>query len=222
MTLRSPKFLRKICVASLAMAVATVVMMVWADRAAMKAGEGKLFDEVEDVPQTPVALVLGCNKFVAGRPNLYFTSRIKAAVALWNSGKVQCFIVSGDNHVNSYNEPDDMKAAMVEAGVPAAKIVCDYAGLRTLDSVVRAREIFGAEEVVLVSQRFHNERAAYLAESIGLEVVGLNAADVVGSSGMKTRLREKLARVKMWLDVNILHEQPRHLGERESLPILTR
>jgi len=222
MKINLKKSFRRIVLAGLLLTVGTVGIISWADRAAEKAGKGILYEEAASVPETPVALVFGCAKIFNGRPNLYFQARIEAAAALWKAGKVECFIVSGDNHVKGYNEPEDMKAAMVAAGVPAEKIVCDYAGLRTLDSVVRAKEIFGAEKVVLVSQEFHNERAAYLAESIGLNVVGLNAESVTGPAARKTDLREKLARVKMWLDVNILRTRPKHLGEKESLPVATR
>lgn len=198
----------------------SLTLLFWADHVAGKAGEGRLFDEAAEVPKSEVGLVLGCAKIFNGRPNLYFKERIKAAVNLWEAGKVECFIVSGDNHVHGYNEPEDMKAAMVEAGVPAEKIVCDYAGLRTFDSVVRAKEIFGAEEIVLVSQKFHNERAVYIADSIGMEVVGLNAKAVTGAAAAKTDTREKFARVKMWLDVNILPTEPKYLGGKEKLPVV--
>lgn len=203
-------------------AVVAFGFIAWADHAAESAGEGILYEDAASVPVTPVALVFGCAEIFKGRPNLYFKARIEAAAALWKAGKVECFIVSGDNHKVGYNEPEDMRAAMVEAGVPEEKIVCDYAGLRTLDSVVRAKEIFGAEKVVLVSQKFHNERAAYLAEAISLDVVGLNAESVTGPAARKTNLREKLARVKMWLDVNILRTRPKHLGDKETLPVATR
>lgn len=194
-------------------------LVFYADRAAVNSAGGKLFDEASDVPETEVALVFGCNKDFQGRENLYFKHRIAAAVELWEAGKVKCFIVSGDNHAHDYNEPQDMKDALVKGGVPEEKVVCDYAGLRTLDSVVRAKEIFGLEKVVLISQKFHNERAAYLAESIGLEVVGLNAKAVGGPSAKSNARREKLARVKMWLDVNILKTEPKFLGEKEELPL---
>jgi SanA protein len=85
--------------------------------------------------------------------------------------------------------------------------------------VVRAKEVFGLSEVVLVSQKFHNERAAYLAKAIGLDAHGLNAREVSGPAGRKTDHREKLARVKMWLDVNLLGTEPKFLGEREKLPL---
>lgn len=197
----------------------SVGLIFYADHAAIEAAEGKLFDEVAKVPRTDVALVFGCNKTFQGRKNLYFKHRIEAAADLWKAGRVKCFIVSGDNHSHDYNEPQDMKDALIEAGVPEAKIVCDYAGLRTLDSVVRAKEIFGVEKVILISQKFHNERAAYLAESVGLEVVGLNAQSVTGPAARKTDSREKLARVKMWLDVNVLKTDPKFLGQKEELPL---
>ena len=195
-------------------------MIWWANRVALEAAEGKLYDEVADVPEMPVALVFGCAKMIGGRHNLYFLNRIDAAVSLWEAGKVKSFIVSGDNSRDDYNEPKDMKEAMVEAGVPEDRIVCDYAGLRTLDSVVRAKEIFGVEKVVLISQRFHNERAAYLASRYDLEFVGLNATSVGGAAGRRADLREKLARVKMWLDVNVLHTDPKYFGDKEDLPLI--
>ncbi len=106
----------------------------------------------------------------------------------------------------------------MKAGVPFDKIVCDYAGLRTLDSVVRAKKIFGLTEVTFVSQKFQNERAAYIAKANGMKVFGYNARDVEGYAARKTEDREVLARVKMWLDVNITNEQPRHLGDKEEVP----
>ena len=197
----------------------SLALIFYADHAAIEAAEGKLFDEAAEVPEADVALVFGCKKTFQGRQNLYFKHRIEAAADLWKAERVKCFIVSGDNHSHDYNEPQDMKDALIAAGVPEAKIVCDYAGLRTLDSVVRAKEIFGVEKIILISQKFHNERAAYLAESVGLEVVGLNAQSVTGPAARKTDSREKLARVKMWLDVNVLKTDPKFLGQKEELPL---
>ena len=152
------------------------------------------------------------------RDNLYFKYRIEAEAELWKAGKVDCLIVSGDNREKYYNEPVAMRKALVKAGVPFRKIACDYAGLRTLDSVVRAKKIFGLSEVTLISQKFQNERAAYIAKANGMDVVGFNAKDVHGYAARKTEDREVLARVKMWLDVHITNEQPRHLGDPVALP----
>nr|WP_246417920.1 ElyC/SanA/YdcF family protein [Haloferula luteola] len=187
--------------------------------AAVFAASGRVFDRVEEVPTGRVGLVFGCDDRIEGRENLYFRYRIDAAAELWKAGKLSCVIVSGDNRTKHYNEPLRMMRALVAAGVPADKIVCDYAGLRTLDSVVRAKEVFGVKEVTFITQRFQNERALYLARAQGLEAVGFNARDVKGQGGWKTRWREVGARVKMWLDVRILGTRPRHLGEQEKLPL---
>lgn len=196
------------------------ILFIWyANLTAKRAGEGRLYDEVERIPAQAVGLVFGTTDKIGDRDNLYFNYRIDAAVELWEADKVRCFIVSGDNREKYYNEPDKMRTALIERGVPARVIVRDFAGLRTLDTVVRAKRIFRAPSVVLVSQQFHNERAAYIARANGLPFVGYNAQDVETSGGTKTRLREVLARVKMWLDVRVLKTQPRHLGPLETLPI---
>lgn len=221
---QEPKFslavwLKRLVLLSL-LAVLLVCLFVWyANHAAARAGKGVLFDDVESVPKQDVALVFGCSHRLGDRENLYFKYRIEAATELWKAGKVDKIIVSGDNREKYYNEPVTMRKALVKAGVPFDVIVCDYAGLRTLDSVVRAKKIFGLDEVTLVSQKFQNERAAYIAEANDLKVYGYNAKDVEGYAARKTEDREVLARVKMWLDVNITNKQPRHLGEKE--PILT-
>ena len=195
-------------------------IFIWyANLAAKRAGEGKLYDDVNKVPEQAVGLLFGTTDKIGDRENLYFTYRIDAAVELWEAKKVRCFIVSGDNREKYYNEPNKMRTALIERGVPAEVIVRDFAGLRTLDTVVRAKEIFRAPSVVLISQRFHNERAAYIALAEGLPYVGYNAKDVAASAGAKTRLREVLARVNMWLDVRVLNTEPKHLGPLESLPI---
>ena len=182
------------------------------------AARGRLFSVASDVQADAVALVLGCAKEVRGRPNLYFERRIKAAIELWEQGTVEGFIVSGDHSRQNYNEPHDMRAALIQGGVPRDRIVCDYAGLRTLDSIVRAKEIFKVEKLVVISQKFHNERAIYIANAHGIEAVGLNAQAVSGRAGSRTNVREYLARTKMLLDIHVLDTQPKYLGAVERLP----
>lgn len=198
--------------------VAAICLTAWANAAARRAAEGRLFDEASQVTPGGVALVFGCNDRVKGRENLYFRYRMESAAALWQAGKVRGLIVSGDNRHHGYNEAHLMRDALVARGVPADHIVCDYAGLSTLDSVVRVGEIFGVDRVVFVSQRFQNERAAYLARAHGIEFQGVNARDVSGSGGVRTKVREVGARVKMWADVHVLKSRPRHLGAPETLP----
>jgi SanA protein len=195
-----------------------ITFIAWTNVVAVLAGAGKLHDDPKRLPDDGVMLVFGCDDRIDGRENLYFRYRIDAAAEVWNAGKARCVIVSGDNRTKYYNEPERMRRALIKKGVPGDKIICDYAGLRTLDSVVRAKEVFGVEKVVFVSQRFQNERAAYLAKANGMDYTGFNAKDVEGQGGVKTRLREIGARVKMWLDVRILDTRPRHLGEKVPLP----
>ncbi|MFT5906086.1 MAG: SanA protein [Cryomorphaceae bacterium] len=199
-----------------------LLLMWWANCAAQSAGEGVLYDDINELPDESnsqhrpdrVALVFGCAEKINGYNNLYFKYRIEAAHDLWKAGKVRGFIVSGDNSRDDYNEPEDMKQSLMKKGVPADKIVCDYAGLRTMDSVVRVEKIFGIKKVILVSQRFHNERAAYIAQKRGIDAIGYNAQDV---KGRETQKREYLARVRMWMDENILKTTPKYLGEKETL-----
>lgn len=194
-------------------------IVIWyANYAATRAGKGILYDDVASVPHRQAGLVFGCSEKLGERDNLYFKYRIEAAAEVWKAGKVDFLIVSGDNREKYYNEPVAMRKALVQAGVPFDKIVCDYAGLRTLDSVVRAKKIFGLTELTFISQKFQNERAAYIAQANGMDVVGYNAKDVEGYAARKTEDREVLARVKMWLDVNITDKQPKHLGDPEPVP----
>lgn len=194
-------------------------LVIYANLAAERAGEGRLYDEVEDVPEKPVGVVFGTSPWIGSRDNLYFVNRIDAAVELWESGKVECLLVSGDNRERYYNEPEEMRAALMARGVPKEKIVRDFAGRSTFDTVVRAKEIFLAPGVIFVSQRFQNERACYIARAKGLECAGFNAEDVGRAAGIKTRIREVGARVKMWLDVRVLGTRPELLGKEEYLPI---
>jgi SanA protein len=189
----------------------TNLTAVWASR-------GRIFDDVEKLPATRVGLVFGTTDRVSGRENLYFRYRMDAAEAVWKAGKVDLLLVSGDNRSRYYNEPDKMRQELVRRGIPADRIVSDFAGLRTLDSVVRAKEIFGADHILFISQRFQNERAIYLAKAHDIQAYGFNARDVESSGAFKTRLREVGARVKMWLDVHYLDTRPRILGDKEDLP----
>lgn len=180
----------------------------------LRSSQSKVFTRIEHVPETEVALVLGCRDLLSdGRPNLFFQYRMDAAAQLFHAGKVKHLLVSGDNHRVDYNEPEAMKKALIQKGVPAERIVCDYAGFSTLDSVVRAKEVFGQNELIVVSQGFHNRRAIFIGNQRGLEVYGYNAREVDAFNSMKTRLREELARVKTLLDVYVLDRQPHFLGD---------
>ena len=212
------RWFRRLALLLLALVLLFLGLVAYANITAIWASRGRLFTDVTALPTTKVGLIFGTTDRVKGRENLYFRYRIDAAATVWKSGKVETLIVSGDNRSPYYNEPEKMKQALIERGIPEARIVCDYAGLRTLDSVVRAKEIFGAASILLISQRFQNERAIYLAKANGIEAYGFNARDVETQAGLKTKIREVGARVKMWLDVNFLYTRPIHLGEKIALP----
>ncbi|MEM8525096.1 MAG: ElyC/SanA/YdcF family protein [Bacteroidota bacterium] len=173
----------------------------------------RLYEEADNVPKHLVGLLLGTSKQLAdGRTNLYYAYRLQAAAELYKAGKIEFILASGDNSVKTYDEPTDMKADLIAQGVPESKIFLDYAGFRTLDSVVRAKAIFGQTEFVAISQAFHNERAIFIAKWKGINAVGYNAKDIGGRVGLKIHLREALARVKMMLDL-IFGKEPKFYGE---------
>lgn len=173
-----------------------------------------LYEDANKIPNCKTAVVLGTSKSLSnGNPNLYFKYRIEAAAELFKTGKIQNIIVSGDNSVKGYNETEDMKNDLIALGVPSEKIFEDFAGFRTLDSVVRAKEIFGQNEVIFVSQKFHNERAIFLAEKFGIKAYGFNAKDVNKYFGFKTKIREYLARSKVFVDF-LFGVEPKFGGEK--------
>lgn len=176
--------------------------------------------EVKDCPTGAVALVLGCSpRAKSGGANYYFRGRMQAAAALWHAGRVQCLIVSGDNSSRYYNEPRAMQAALVAQGVPADRIVCDYAGVCTYDSVARAERVFGARKLIIVSQKSHVERAVAIARHLNIEADGCIAplGRLHWLSTLRQYLRERAARVAMMYDI-MTDRTPKHLGPSIPLP----
>ena len=164
------KIFRKLLLCCVLLLVGALIFIFWANFTIKNNSEDYVFSSIDKVPAKKVALVLGTSKTLAsGNPNLYFAYRIEAAAQLFKTGKIQDIIVSGDNSNKNYNEPEDMKNALVAAGVPDDKIFMDFAGLRTLDSVLRAKDIFGQNSYIVISQKFHNERAVYLARKNGID-----------------------------------------------------
>lgn len=212
------RWLKRLVWAVAVLAIAGGGIVVYANLTAIWASRGRLFTDANRLPATKVGLVFGTTDKVNGRENLYFRYRIDAAVEVWKAGKLETLIVSGDNLSPYYNEPEKMRQALIERGVPEDRIVRDPRGLRTLDSVVRTKEIYGTSSVIMISQRFQNERAIYLAQANGIEAYGYNARDVETQAGLKTKIREVGARVQMWLDVNFLNTRPSHLGKKIALP----
>lgn len=178
-----------------------------------------IFEEASNVPACDVALLLGTSRILAGGlKNSYFFHRIDAAVKLYEAGKVKKIIVSGDNGSSYYNETEDMREELVKRGIPSKDIVNDHAGFRTLDSVVRAKSVFGQTRIVVVSQQFHIQRALFIARAHDIEAFGYIAKDPVNSrSTAKVMAREYLARVKAFLDCYILGTDPKFPGPPEPI-----
>jgi len=191
-----------------------------ADLVCRNAARGKIFYSTETIPANDVALVLGTGKLTArGNPNLHFNQRITAATTLFKSGKVRHLIVSGDNSVTNYDEPTDMRAALIAGGVPANAITCDYAGFRTLDSVVRAKSVFGLTNFTIVTEKFHCPRSIWIAQRHGLNVVAFAAPDLSARWSARVKLRETLARTWCAVDLYVLNRSPKFVGPPEQLVI---
>ncbi len=174
----------------------------------------KTFTNSTFINKNKVGLVLGTSKFLrGGGVNLYFQYRIDAAVELYQKGKINFILVSGDNGSKYYDEPTAFKKELIKNGIPKNRIFLDYAGFRTLDSVIRAKEVFGQSNITIISQKFHNERAIYIAEKHGISAIGFNAKDVTAKYGLKTRIREYFAKTKAFLDI-IFGKKPKFLGSK--------
>lgn len=175
-----------------------------------------IYSDLQRTPPKKAALLLGTTKYlVGGRVNYFYKYRIDAAVALFNAGKVKAIVVSGDNGRKGYDEPTDMHDDLVARGVPSKYITLDYAGFRTLDSIVRAKAIFDLEDYIIVSQPFHLERAIYIAQAKGQKVLGFVAKDFKNTVWAKRmEHRELLARAKAFLDLYVLGKEPKFYGKK--------
>lgn len=202
---------------ALAAVIAVLLSIFIIDRWVWRSTQAQIYSNLQSVPHRKVGLLLGTTKYVGrGWVNFYYAYRIEAAAALFKAGKIDYILVSGDNRKANYNEPETMQADLLKAGIPADRIVLDYAGFRTLDSIVRCREVFGADEITIISQPFHNARALFIANRKGLRAIAFNAKDVAAGKGLKVQVREKLARVKMMLDL-VFGKEPRFYGPRISI-----
>lgn len=177
------------------------------------------FDSVEEIPYNRTGLVLGTSKKVrGGGENLFFKYRMEAVVELYKAGKIKYIIVSGDNSILEYNETRDMKKSLVALGIPEDYIVEDFAGFSTLDSVLRAKEVFGQDSITVISQEFHNERAIFIGKNHDIYALGFNAQKVPKRYGTVTITREYFARVKALLDIYVLGTMPKFYKEKEPFP----
>ena len=208
------RYIKRILKIGVLIGILSLIGIFGANRLVEKSASDKVFNSTKEIPHNKVGLFLGTGKILSnGRINLYYKYRIEAAVVLFKAGKVDFILVSGDNSKKDYDEPSTIKEDLINKGIPSNKIYLDYAGFRTLDSVVRCKEIFGQSSITVISQQFHNERAIYIAKRKDINAIGFNAKDVNVHYGFKTRLRERFARVKMVLDL-IIGKKPKFSGEK--------
>ena len=194
------------------------IAIFWCNSIITNTAKGKLFTDVATIPFNKVGLLLGTSKHLGnGAANPYFTYRIQAAASLLKAGKIKYLVISGDNSHKEYNEPEDMRADLMAAGIDSSLIFLDYAGFRTFDSIVRLKKIFSQDSVTIISQQFHNERALFMANKEGITAVAFNAAGVSGAMSLRVQLREKLARVKVFVDY-WFGKKPHFLGEKVIIP----
>ncbi len=187
--------------------------MIVADHIVVNETKNQIFDELKNVPKNKVGLLLGTAKFLDKARHIvnpYYQYRIDAAAELYMSGKIDYIIVSGDDSPY-YSETKYMMDDLIAKGVPAKRIYRDNAGFRTLDSILRCRDIFGQQSFTVISQRFHNERAMYIANHKGIRAVAYDAKD--GTNLVTITMREKPARIKMMLDL-LLNKQAKLYGDK--------
>jgi SanA protein len=175
-----------------------------------------IYQDISEIPSKRAVLLLGTSKYVkSGGINYFYKYRIDAVVKLFNAGKVKAILVSGDNGTKYYDETTTMRDDLVARGIPSKYITLDYAGFRTLDSIVRAEAIFDLEDYIIVSQRFHLERAIYIAHAKGQKVLGFVAKDFKNTIWAKRmEHRELLARAKAFLDIYVLGKEPKFYGSK--------
>jgi len=196
-------------------AIAIILFIFYCSYAVQKNAEGKTFNDVSKIPYNKVGLLLGTCKTMKDKKtiNPFWKYRLEAAYELWKAKKIDRILISGDNGWHGYNEPQDFLDAFLALGVPDSCLICDFAGFRTHDSVIRCAKVFGQKKVTIISQEFHNDRALYIAQKYKLDAVGYNAKDVGFRNGLRTSIREKLARVKLFLDLYVFNTQPHFLGK---------
>lgn len=169
--------------------------------------KSQIYTTIEAVPFRPYGLVLGASKDGKNGLNPYFKNRMDATLLLYEAQKIDTIIVSGENSSNTYNETQDMTDYLVEHGVPRSKIIRDFAGFRTLDSVVRSKKVFGCDSLIIISQEFHNQRALYIANYYGIQAIAYNAKDASSSFNL-THIREYFAKFLVLIDLHILKTKP--------------
>jgi len=212
------RFFRRMLRVALAAILLVLGCIIYCNWRVESLAKGRTYTDINAIPHRRVGLLLGTSKYgTNGVVNRYYRYRIDAAARLIRAGKIDYIVASGDNGKDWYNEPGTMRADLIAAGIDSSRIFLDYAGFRTFDSMIRLREVFSQYQATVISQKFHNERALYIAQREGIDAIGFNAADIRGEASFKTRMRERLARVKVFVDY-VIGTKPRFLGPKVAIP----
>ena len=199
------KILKRIIIVVLLAPLFGMLIIAFCNMTIIQYSKGRVYDNVKEIPYKEVGLLLGTSPTtINGWTNIYYTYRIDAAVKLYKAKKISRILISGDGKEKSYDEPKYMRRELIKRGIPAHKITLDKKGLRTYDSVINAKETFGLSNFTVISQRFQNERAIYLAGHNDIDAIGFNAKDAPnqkGKSAIKVRIREVFAKVKVFMDL---------------------
>ena len=199
------KILKQIIIVVLLAPLFGILIIALCNMTIIQYSKGRVYNNVKEIPYKEVGLLLGTSPTtINGWTNIYYTYRIDAAVKLYKAKKISRILISGDGKEKSYDEPKYMRRDLIKRGIPAHKITLDKKGLRTYDSVINAKETFGLSNFIVISQRFQNERAIYLAGHNDIDAIGFNAKDAPnqkGKSAIKVRIREVFAKVKVFMDL---------------------
>ena len=189
------------------MAMVCLALVLICNQIVVNNAEGKVFSDLDSIKYNKVGLLLGTTPQARiGRiTNYFFVYRIDAAEQLYKAGKIEKILISGDeNSLDGINEPECMRDSLVARGVPSNAIILDGKGYRTINSVINANKVFGLKSFTIISQKFHNERAIYQAEHLGLELENIQAFNAEMPRTRRaylTTVREYFARVKMFIDL---------------------
>ena len=201
------KVVKKILWTTCVMAFVCIVLMLICNQIVVNNAKGKVFSDIDSIRYNKVGLLLGTTPQARFDriTNYFFIYRIDAAEELYKAGKIEKILISGDeNSLDGINEPECMKDSLVARGIPASAIILDGKGYRTINSVINANKEFGLKSFTIISQEFHNERAIYQAEHLGLDVENLQAYNAQMPKSRRaflTTIREYFARVKMFIDL---------------------
>ena len=197
--------------------ILTVIFIVFANVWLIRSTQDRIFNDPEKLPHHQAALVLGTSsKLMGGKPNPFFVNRMDKAAQLFRNDVVDQFILSGDNRKSDYNEPARMRDALLSRGVPDSLITLDSAGVRTFDSIIRSRYVFGKRSLIIITQPFHAYRSLFLCDYFGIRAVVFAAREPGEQIGVQVYLREILARAKALLDIYVLGTWPDSLGQSKS------